>query len=322
MADEDEVTTEQEILTSLGESDESATGDGTDEEGTGTTEVTTTETVDARSGEGTAGGNEGKPGARPVAGPQDLVDKQGNILAKGGTERRHYENLQKEKAGNVQLRRELDTTTTKLAALESANTVGTQYGLTPEESVTGAQLIAAYKKDPVETIQYMLTQAQASGHNIEGLGGGHTDMSAIKQMITEAVGPLVGDHQQKQQQQERHSQAVEQYNQFTGKYPDVVVHEDVVARLLQDDPSLSPEAAYFKLRSYYSEKGLDWTKNLATLQTEMQTASRTNTQVESSQPPEGGGVPARNVTAGPAVADVNTSTSDIVRQAMSEAGIQ
>ena len=103
------------------------------------------------------------------------------------------------------------------------------------------------------------------------------------------------------------------------KYPDSAVHEDTLARLLNEDTSLSPEAAYFKLQSYYAKNNLDWTKSLVQLQ---QAATVAATSAENTQQalPEGS-IANANVTDKPQVADVNTSTDDIIRDAMAEAGI-
>ena len=206
-------------------------------------------------------------------------------------------------------------------AVNNAGTVGTQYGLSPDEVTTGAQLIAAYKNDPVEAIQYMLTQAQSNGYNVDGITSGGTDMQAVKQMLDNALAPILGEHQERADTQAANDRALEIYNEFNSKYPDSAVHEDSLTRLLQQDPNLSVEAAYFKLQSYYAQRGLDWTKSLTTLQTEQdaqQAPVSVNTQP---QPPDGGSVPHANVTDTAQVADVSTSTDDIIRQAMSEAGI-
>ena len=206
----------------------------------------------------------------------------------------------------------------QLEAIQRAGTVGTQYNLTPDEVTTGAQLIASYKDNPVQTIQYLLTQAQANGHNVDAIVSGGTDVAAVKQMLDRALAPLVQDRQAQLDTQNTNAAALEIYNQFSGRFPDASVHEGTLARLLQDDPNLSPEAAYYKLQNFYLQKGWDWTKSLDQLMQEAATTTRVNTQP---QPPDCGGVTARNVTDTAQVADVNTSTDDIIRQAMAEAGI-
>jgi hypothetical protein len=321
MADDDGlITTDEAILSSIGEGDEQTTDDGVTEESSGET-ADTTEEASTASSEQSTNGSTNEQQQRPTSGPQDLVDGQGNVIAAGGKERRFYETAQREKQRADSVSRELTTLKSQMDAVNNAGTVGTQYGLSPDEVTTGAQLIAAYKNNPVEAIQYMLTQAQSNGYNVDGITSGGTDMQAVKQMLDNALAPILGEHQERADTQAANDRALDIYNEFNSKYPDSAVHEDSLTRLLQQDPNLSVEAAYFKLQSYYAQRGLDWTKSLTTLQTE-QDAQRVPVSVNTQpQPPDGGSVPHANVTDTAQVADVSTSTDDIIRQAMSEAGI-
>lgn len=317
MSEEQElVSTDEAILNSIGEGDESTTDDGTGEEGTRTEENTSEEASNADDQQGTGeGGSEQQQ--RNASGPQDIKDAQGNIVAAGGKERRFYETAQREKQRADTVSRELAIANAQLEAVNNAGTLGTQYDLTPEELTSGAQIMSSFMKQPVETIQYLLTQAQAMGHNVDAISGGGVDMQAIQQMLSTQLQPLMETHQQTQETEQVNARALEIYNEFHAKYPDAVPHEDTLSRLLQDDPTLSPEAAYYKLQSYYSKNGLDWTKPLAVLKQEQQQQASVNTP---RQPPEGNVTPI-NVRDTSEVADVNTSTDDIIRQSMAEAGI-
>ena len=315
---EELISTDEAILDSIGEGDDQqVTDEGTSSEDTGATTDTGEETSTASGEQGTEDGDGKDTPRKTSGGPQDLVDAQGNVIATGGKERRFYETAQREKARADTATKEVSTLKAQIEAINNAGTLGTQYSLTPEEVTTGAQLIAAYKSNPVETIQYMLTQAQASGHNIDAIGGGGLDMQAVKQMLDTALQPLVAEQNERVDTQEANDRALEVYNEFSAKHPDAAVHENSLARLLQQEPTLSPEAAYFKLRSYYLERNLDWTKSLETLQAEQNAGPSANTQ----QAVPDGNVTDARVTDTAQVADVNTSTSDIIRQAMEDAGI-
>ena len=314
------VTTDETILNSIGEGDEPSTSESTEQEDTGTAQDSATETSATGSEHGTEGSDDQQQ-QRQAGGPQDLVDANGNLIAAGGKERRFYETAQRERGRAEGLQKELDTVKSQLQAVNDAGTLGTQYNLSPEELTTGAQLIAAYKNNPVEAIQYMLTQAQSNGYNVDNItGGGATDMNAVKQMLDNAIAPLVQDRQEKVDQQAANERATEIYNDFMTRYPDAAVHENSLSRLLQQEPNLSIEAAYYKLQSFFSSRGLDWTKSLETLQHEQQAQKQASVNTQP-QPPEGGSIPTTNVTDTPQVADVSTSTDDIIRQAMAEAGI-
>ena len=306
------VSTDEAILDSIGENDEPTTDE--DAKAPETAEGEAPTTSDQQSAEG---GDDSQQ--KEAGGPQDLVDGQGNLVAQGGKERRFYETAQRERSRADNLEKELTTVKAQMDAVNNAGTLGTQYSLTPEEITTGAQIIAAYKNNPVETIQYMLTQAQASGHNIDALTTGSLDMSAVKQMLDTALQPLVSEHQERADTQAAQGRAIGVYNNFIAKYPDSAVHEDTLARLLNEDASLSPEAAYFKLQSYYAKNNLDWTKSLVQLQ-QAATVAATSARNTQQALPEGS-IANANVTDKPQVADVNTSTDDIIRDAMAEAGI-
>ena len=315
---EELISTDEAILDSIGEGDDQQiTDEGTSSEDTGATTDTGEEASTASGEQGTEDGDGKDTPGKTSGGPQDLVDAQGNVIATGGKERRFYETAQREKARADTATKEVSTLQAQIEAINNAGTLGTQYSLTPEEVTTGAQLIAAYKSNPVETIQYMLTQAQASGHNIDAIGGGGLDMQAVKQMLDTALQPLVAEQNERVDTQEANDRALEVYNEFSAKHPDAAVHENSLARLLQQENTLSPEAAYFKLRSYYLERNLDWTKSLETLQAEENAGPSANTQ----QAVPDGNVTDARVTDTAQVADVNTSTSDIIRQAMEDAGI-
>jgi len=321
MADEDLMTIDEEIMESIGEGDEQNTDEGTEEETTRADENADESASTASDQQSADEVGDGEQSRKP-AGPQDLVDRDGNVVATGGKERRFYETAQREKGRAEGFQREVETLKGQLEAISGAGTLGTQYNLSPEEVTTGAQIISAYKENPIETIKYMLTQAQASGHNIDDLiAGGATDMDAIKQMINTSLAPLLDSHNEQVVTQENQQQAQQIYDKLMSDHPDAGIHEDTISRLMQQDNALTVEAAYFKLQNYYLQKNLDWTKDLATLQNELDTNNADRARVNTREQPPEGGVDQGNVTDTSQVADVNVSTSDIIKQAIADAGI-
>lgn len=317
-----ELNTDEAILDSMGELDEQTANEETQNESFESSEEIADETP-TTSNQQSTDGSTNKEQQISSRGPQDLVDAQGNLIAAGGKERRFYETAQREKQRSESLTKELDNAKMQLDAISTAGNLGTQYSLSPEELTTGAQIISAYKENPVETLQYMLTQAQAAGHNISEIGmGGSVDTQAIKQMIDNAVKPLVSEQQYKQETEQTNQEAEQEYNSFVSKYPDAPVHEQALTRLLQDDSTLSPEAAYLKLQNFYLQKGLDWNKPLDQLQQEHDAQKATGPMPNTQQQLPNGNVNASNATDTSSVANHNTSTSDIIRDAMREAGLQ
>lgn len=316
---DEELSTEQEILDGIiggSDGDNETQSDDVTPGSDSKTQADPKSSTDQAGGQTTSTGTKDEQTGTKAPGPQDLVGKDGQVIAVGGKERRFYEAAQTSKREVITLTKQLDDATIRLKAFDDAGSVGKQYELTPEEVVTGAQLMSSYKKDPVSTIKYMLTEAQASGHNIDDIGT--TDMTAMKKMLDEAMKPLTDQRQAELDTQENTAQAKEQYNAFMGKYPDAAVHEDTIAQLLNEDPSLSPDAAYFKLQSYYATKNLDWKMSLAMLKAQpAQTSGTENTQLAL---PDGNSIAPNRVTDKPEIADVNTSTGDIIKEAMAEAG--
>jgi len=328
MADEDlKLSTEDAILDSIGEGGSS---DDTSGEQSPTETSTEGDGQQAQSGvqagqpSGTdeeadkvGRGKQGVDGQQRSRGPQDLVDREGNVIATGGKERRFYETAQREKTRADNLEREVQDLRTKVEAHESSAGLANQYSLTPEELSSGAQLMAAFKQDPVETVKYLLTQAQSSGHNIEGVGAG-TDMAAINKMISDQLKPFTDARQAELDTQQHKEEALKVYNDFLSNYPDAAIHQDTIAQLLEKERTLSPEAAYFKLKNFYLEKGLDWNKSLAEHESARAAAQPAKAGTQSSLPV--GRTPADNLTDTTQVASVDTDMDDIIKESMKEAG--
>ncbi len=314
-----ESTTEQDILDGLGIDDGDSNEQTSTTETTNDTEATTTTTAPSTTTSGQTGdkGTDGKPKTKEASGPQDLVGADGTIIAKSGPERRHYENLQKSRSDNAKLVTQVNTANAQLKAITDAGNVGTQFNLTPEQVTSGAQLIRAFIDDPVATVKYMLTQAQSKGYNIDGIGG-TTDMAAIKQLLDNALSPMLKSHNNTLAEQEAREQATGIYYDFISQHPDATIHQNEIAQLLTKNPTMSIEAVYYRLQNYYLTNSLDWTKPLTDLPvTKEGQAVTTNTQTSV---PEGT-TPIENVTDTAEVADPSTSMDEIIRQSMQEAGV-
>ena len=321
MADED-LSTDDQILSSIGEGGTDETTTESASEDTTTTEAVT-DTTEATQADGDySGGRTDQQATVPTTGPNDLVGPDGQVIAKAGAERRLYERGSK-------LPRDLETATSELtaaqstiASLEAAGGLGTQYSLTADELSGAAQLMAAIKQDPVQAINYLLTQAQAAGHNVGENGSGGIDAKALADMIDQKLQPLIGEQQVRVDTQQRSAEAEKAYNSFLTQFPDAHAHGDDIAALMESDKDLTAEAAFWKLRSFYHEKGLDWTKNLATLQRELGRQQAAGSTTQSTLP--SGNTTAENLTDTDDVVltgGANDSYDDIIRESMKDAGV-
>lgn len=213
------------------------------------------------------------PNAQPqgqdqdAGGPQDLVDHLGNMVARGGAERRIYERNAVGRA--VQLEGEVRQLKGTVETYERANAIGTQLGLNPGEVAVGAQLIDGLKRDPINTVKNLLTELQSKGHNIEDLGG--VNVGAITSAIQEQIRPLVERFQQSENVTRARANAETQYTNFMTAHADARIHEDALAHLLQERQKagqpITLDEAYLTLRNYYYEKQLPWDKPLSAFTT-------------------------------------------------------
>jgi hypothetical protein len=320
MSIEGEVSTDQEILNNIGEG---VDDDQDQEDATESQEATTEQTPEADSGQvADDSTTENTEGQQEGSHPSNLVNARGEVVAKGGMERRFYDKAVKSDRDAKTAQQQVTTLQGQLDALQGMGNLSTQYGITPEEVSTGAQLMKAFSDNPVDTVKYLLTQAQSMGHNVDGIGGS-TDMSAIKQMMSEMMAPITNEHQQRAEDAQIETESKEIYDDFMTQFPDAEVHQDSLAQLIQNDHSLSPVAAYYKLQAFYGQKGLDWTKPLDVLKDEMANRPAVN-QVPNvpsqGTVPSGGNVPQQNVIDTADIADVGTSSDDIIRQSMIDAG--
>ena len=200
---------------------------------------------------------------------QDLVDANGNIIAKAGAERRFYEENVKLKRDreifNTQvmpkLRQNYDAMVARVKAYEDAMKSMKTGDLSPEDVETGMNLIRQWKKSPQDTLKFLLTQAKSYGITVDGVGG--IDAGAINQMLDEKLKPFIQEREARLQQQKVQQESIRQYNEFIQRYPDAETHTDELAYLLRKNPNLSLDGAYYMLRNHYSTKGYDFNTPLA-----------------------------------------------------------
>lgn len=201
---------------------------------------------------------------------QDLVDENGNVIAKAGAERRFYEE-------NVKLKRDKEIFNTKVLPTlkENYNNMLAKVqaydetfkalradDLTTDDIQTGLELVRQWKKSPAETLKFLLTQAKSYGINIEGINNG-VDTAAINQMLDQKLQPFMQEREQKAQERLIQQKAKRTYDDFMTKYPDAINHTDELAFLYKRNPNMSLDAIYYQLRNHYAENGYDFNTPLA-----------------------------------------------------------
>lgn len=218
---------------------------------------------------------------------QDLVDANGNIIAKAGAERRFYEEnarLKQQKADFdnrilPQIKQNYNAMMAKVAAYEETYKAMQASDMTPEDVNLGIELVRQWRKSPEETLKFLLTQAKSYGINIEGHASA-IDAAAISQMMDQKLQPFVQEREEAIRQQEVLANARKIHTEFYQRYPDAKIHNKELAYLYKKNPNASLDAVYWQLRNHYAENGYDFNTPLAEIVNKSQTdnnKSRFNT---------------------------------------------
>jgi hypothetical protein len=304
------------------------------------------DTVTGVAGDKAAPGQQQQPAAKADATDKprtdekgNLIDKDGNILATAGAERRHFERAQQQQRYIDRIEKELIDARKQDAYARALNEVPQKLGLSMSEAEMGLQAIASFKKDPVATARWMLQETMRQGYNLQQIVGadakgqavgGSLDLQAVRSMIAEAMQPLVGDRQAQQRQSEAEMGAQREYDEFVAKHEHATVHDDVLAAMLQSDPKMTPQVAYWQLREYATKHGLDFAQPLrAQVLARQQGGNRTNGHAQprpnapqqQQMPMPNGSAPTQAMQQGPNMAAPDEAWDVIVRQSMQDAGL-
>lgn len=207
----------------------------------------------------------------------NLVNAQGQIVARAGSERRLYEKsarletqLKQEKTARQNDRELLQRAATEIKGMREVYGMANDLRMSTREAMMGLTLVDKFKKDPVDFFKYVLTQMAAIGQDVSKLapelGAAAVSPDGIKQLIQQELRGALGPVRETREQDTREQRAIQdaevEYTAFVERFPDVTTHEDVIARLIQDDEHLSLDAAYYKLKSFAAEQRLDFSRPL------------------------------------------------------------
>lgn len=294
-----------------------------------------------KSGDSTGGDNnaaaqpntDGKPKeeGKSSHGAKDLTLADGTVV-RGGSERRFYEqrNIARDQVKALEtqvgtIQRERDEFKQKFTDLES--TVSSLHGADPTQVKVGLNIVRDLQRDPQGTMQKLLAEVIAQGYTVEGIGAG-IDTAAITRLIEERL-PKNTEASNNSVEQIT-ADATAEANQFFANYPDAKPHDELLARMLSDNPGLSLQSAYFQLKGAFAEKGFDWTRSLqenvaASSQPNNENSSTDNQQQKNDGPalPNGNNGQGTDVVVNRGnISHESEDTGDIVKAAMREAGMK
>jgi len=263
---------------------------------------------------------------------RDLVDPiSGKVVARGGIERKIYEDGQRASRENNALKQKVQGYENQLRATNEVAQRAAQLGVAPQDQLIAVQLMAEFMRDPVTTLGKLVEEVKSKGYQIPFLEQGVSqgmDLNAISRMIDGKLAPLTQQQQEAAQMAQHRQQAEADLQNFLSENDDANANLDVLAEMLQAQPGLSLGNAYTKMIRWAHDNGLDWTQPLkpqiADIQQQRQ-QQHTPTQQPGRPLPNGrsaatGGATRMNGGSSGAPMSENSSWSDIIRSAMEESG--
>ena len=249
----------------------------------------------------------------------DLKLQDGTIV-KAGAERRYYEQYNIERQRSADLNNQLKQMTgSRDRFRDEVNTLRSTaqslQGAEPEVTALGIKIVGDLQRDPLGTVRKLVAECVAAGHTIEGIQAGLS--AEVMAMIQQRVTPT---QQQGPTEEEINNAALAEVNEFYGSFPDARVHDALLARVLADHPTLDMRTAYFELKKSFAEKGFDWSKPLE-VNLQSQQRQQPNPQQQQKPMPNGRAPVEMNLADKTVVAQANADTSDIIKEAMREAGL-
>lgn len=205
-----------------------------------------------------------KPQAKDARGPADLVDpKTGQVIAKGGAERRYYEDAQRYRREADRARTELTTAQSRVRELEAATSIAKELGLNATQQIAAMRTMADLMKDPVTTLKAIITEVRAAGVNLDDLfqNASGIDMAAINKTIDTKLQPVLKPQQEQQQRQQVEADAQRTLDDFLDKHQDAAHNLDVISSIMRETGSDLP-SAYIEMVKWASRNGYDPTQPL------------------------------------------------------------
>jgi hypothetical protein len=267
---------------------------------------------------------------------RDLVDPiSGRTVARGGIERRVFEDGQRAARENNQLKTELSNARGMLGKLSEVTQEAVRLNVAPQDQVIAIRVMADFMRDPVRTLQTLVEEVKAKGYQIPFLEQGVTpgmDLSAISRLIDNKMQPFTQTQQQQRQAIEEKQRAEADVNRFIEDNPESNANLDVLSEMLQAQPGLPLQSAYTKMIRWAHENGLDWTQPLKAQIAQMheQRSQQPTPQQTTQQEPRP--IPGRRSASRAGATSVNgsggqqfnenASWADIIRQAMQESNVQ
>lgn len=271
-----------------------------------------------------------KPGQQQQQQRGPIKDFETNEEVKPGQMQRYFfgmKNAQKELQTLKQRYQNVDAQLGELEGYRNSNAAASQLGLKAEDQAVAFNLLAQLRKDPKATLKSLLTQVQASGIDLNEITGGAGALNAetLQQMIAKQLEPVTGAFRQQQVHAEEVANIEGEFGQLYNDAPEARQNEGLIGAILEQNPNMSAQQAWYQLAIRAQRFGFDTSKPLLPqLQARAQTQNGGGGNTNVVDLPMG----RRNVNGSAAVdnsgrmADHRMSNKDIVAEAMREAGLK
>lgn len=203
---------------------------------------------------------------KPRKGPRgELLDKKGEVIAATRREKQLAYNLNRAQYAANQASREARRMHQALGQYQALDGVMKQNNLSPQMAHEALQLRALAEKDPVLAVRDIVARVLSTGVTMEQLFGTDAVPQINARVITNELdrrlGPLEQQTQRAQRQAQISEQAQVQMETFVQHHPHAETHGVEISNLVTQH-GLSPEKAYYELRSWVERRGFDFTSPL------------------------------------------------------------
>jgi len=203
---------------------------------------------------------------KPRKGPKgELLDAKGNVVAASRREKQLAYNLNRAQYAANQASRQMRAMQQHIQQYAAFDQILKQNNLSMQSAQEALQLRAMAERDPVMAVRDIVARVLATGVTMEDLFGTdavpHINARVITNELDRRLGPLEKQTQARQQQAQIEERAQVQMEQFVQNHPHSETHGVEISNLVQQH-GLTPEKAYYELRSWVERRGFDFTSPL------------------------------------------------------------
>lgn len=203
---------------------------------------------------------------KPKKGPKgELLGKDGQVVAATRREKQLAYNLNRAQYAANQASRQLRNMQQHMSQFAAIDTMMKQTNMSPQMAHEALQLRALAEKDPILAVRDIVARVLSTGVTMEQLFGNDAVPSINARVITNELdrrlGPLEKQTQAVQRQQQIAETAQVQMEHFVQQHPHAETHGVEISNLVSQH-GLTPERAYFELRSWVERRGFDFTSPL------------------------------------------------------------